>query len=428
MRLRTTRVAVAHAGAYVSLAALGAAAVMAVAPALAVQIAIVTGTAVSAMSVILARAGRVLNPAWVAVAMIQLIGPIGGIFSQSDTDASVVAVVVLGLSPFAIAALLIRPETRGRLLLLTPFVLLLALAFVSLAWSPSRSYGTSKLFLWVVTGLIPAAFILVLGSGSRRVAWGLIVAAAVATAVASFAFPDSGYPPTLFNVNPILASRAAFLGVLIVVFGPFPIVVKAVTAPVMMAGGLLGLSLGPLLGLAAGVVAGSAEALRRADQSSRRVALGWASLGLCVGLALLVVVSGMADPLVAGLLADPNVEARAGYLRAVAPLFLDAPLFGVGFGGFAATGLHEYPHNMVAEVAAELGMAGLVLLLAWFALVLRAASGSPVLVALVVAAGTFSLFSGNVGSNSEFWIFAALALAMSRIGRDQAGTELDRPS
>jgi hypothetical protein len=402
--------------------------VIAAAPGLTVQIAIVIGAAVSAMSVILARAGRVLNPAWVAVAMIHLIGPIGGIFTQSDTDASVVAVVVLGLSPFAIAALLVRPETRRRLLLLTPFVLLLVLAVVSLAWSPSRSYGTAKLFLWIVTGFVPAAFIIVLGGGSRRVAWGLIVAAASATAVASFAFPDSGYPPTLFNVNPILASRAAFLGVLVVLFCPFPIVVKAVTAPVMLAGGLLGLSLGPLLGLAAGVVAGSAEALRRADQSSRRVALGWASLGLCVGLALLIAVSGLADPLVAGLFADPNVEARAGYLRAVAPLFLDAPLFGVGFGGFAATGLHEYPHNMVAEVAAELGMAGLVLLLAWFALVLRAASGSPVLVALVVATGTFSLFSGNVGSNSEFWIFSALALAMSRMGRDKAGTDLDRRS
>ena len=64
-------------------------------------------------------------------------------------------------------------------------------------------------------------------------------------------------------------------------------------------------------------------------------------------------------------------------------MFLDAPLFGAGIGGFAGAG--EYPHNLVAEVAAELGFVGVLLLLLWFGLALRGAARSPVLVALVVS-------------------------------------------
>lgn len=425
-KLRAPRTTVVHAGAYVSLATLGVGALIAAAPALAVQLAIITGTAVSAMSVMLARAGRVLNSGWVIVAMLYLIGPVGGIFSRSDTDGSAVGVLLLGLTPFAVAALVVRPEARARLLLLMPVVLLVLLAFASLAWSPSRSYGSAKLLLWVLTGLLPAAFIVVLGTGSRRVAWGLIVAAAFATAVATYAFPDPTYPPTLFNANPIWASRAAFLGVLIALFGPFPTPVKLVTVPVMFAGGLIGLSFGPLVGLAAGIVAGIAVALRRSDQASRLVALSWASLGLAVGLVLMVVVAGAADPLLAQIVNDPNAEARAGYLRVLAPLFLNAPLIGVGIGGFAATGIADYPHNLVAEVAAELGFAGLVLLVTWLLVSLRAAAGSPVLTALVVAASVFSIFSGNVASNTEFWLFTALAVATSRIGRGQGSSDAVR--
>jgi len=74
----------AHTGAFVSLAVVWFGASMAALPALALQIAVVMGTAVAATTVMLARVGRVLNPAWVLVSMLYLIGPIGGIFSQTN--------------------------------------------------------------------------------------------------------------------------------------------------------------------------------------------------------------------------------------------------------------------------------------------------------------------------------------------------------
>ena len=75
------------------------------------------------------------------------------------------------------------------------------------------------------------------------------------------------------------------------------------------------------------------------------------------------------------------------------------------------TGLDVYPHNLVAEIAVELGSIGLLAMLAWFGLALRGAARSPVLVALVVATAVYSLFSGNLAGNAEFWMFSALAVA-----------------
>ncbi len=427
MRSAESRRALAGYVPLASLAALAAGAAISVVPGLVLQLAIVGGTLMSTASLVFARAGRLLNPAWVIVALLYLIGPLGGLFSQSETDGSALGVLLLALTPFVAAATIVKPRNATRLFVLIPLGLLLLLAVASLAWSPSASYGSSKLTLWVVTGLIPAAFIIILSGGPTRIAWGLIVLAAFATAVASFLFPDSGYPPTLFDSNPIWASRAAFIGALVALFGPFPGAVKLLATPVMIASGLISLSLGPLVGLAAGAVAGVAEALRNGRQTERRVAVGWASLLVVTGVALLSLLAGLADPLFEEVLNDPNVSGRAGYLRALGPLFVDAPLFGIGLGGFASTGLADYPHNLVAEVALELGFAGLLLLLAWFTLALRAAAGSPLLVALVVATGVFSLFSGHLGANTEFWLFTALALAVSRIGRKEVPVPSSSP-
>ena len=102
---------------------------------------------------------------------------------------------------------------------------------------------------------------------------------------------------------------------------------------------------------------------------------------------------------------------RAGFLEAAWRLFLSSPLLGVGIGGFASTGIDQYPHNLIAEVGSELGVIGVLALAAWFGLALRGAARSPLLVALVVGTTAFSLFSGSLASNGEFWMFSALAVA-----------------
>ena len=406
-------------GTFFLIATGGAGAAVASLPTIAIQTAVLLGAALSTVTFLMARTRGTLNAAWIVVAWLYLVGAIGQVLVQAGIGLSAAALLVVAPSPFVLTALFRQPQTRDRLILLTPLILLVLLAGVSLTWSAEASIGGAKLNVWILTGLLPAASILVLAPGSPSVQWKLIVAAAFVSAIALILFgTDSPLAPgrtTLFDANPIWVARATFIGALVVLFGPFPTLVKVGMTPVMIAAGLLTVSLGPFVGLLVGAWAGVAEKLRCADRTDRRLAIGWAGLGLIGGVAAVVVLVGVLDPssyavarLVVG---DPNVIGRASFLGAALPLFLHSPVFGIGIGGFAATGLDLYPHNMIAEIAVELGVIGIVLFLMWFGLALRGAARSPLLVALVVASAVFSLFSGSLAGNAEFWMLSAFAVS-----------------
>ncbi len=423
--------------AFAALLVLGAGAMVATLPTLATQVAVVSVAAASVACVLVILARRVLNPAWVIVGLLYLLGPVGSLLGQAGIRVPMAAMAILALSPFVVAALIARRHARDRLVMLIPLALLLLLAGLSLLWSPVPSLGLEKLTTWIATGLLPAVFIVVLASGSRRVSWELVVVAAVCLAAASLAFgsPSTLYPgrPTLFDANPIEAARALFIGALIALYGPFPVAVKLITMPVMLAAGLATASLGPALGFVLGALAGGAEALRSSGRNVRGAAVGWAALVGTAGFALVASLTSAFDVLlrsqsVAGAISDPNVTSRAAFLDKAGSLFASAPILGVGLGGFSASGLAPYPHNLFAEIGAELGAVGLLAIVVWFVLALRGAAGSPLLVALVVATGVFSLFSGSIASNAEFWIFSALAVARLPAGRDAQDTNEGSPS
>ena len=60
----------------------------------------------------------------------------------------------------------------------------------------------------------------------------------------------------------------------------------------------------------------------------------------------------------------------------------------------------------------ELGIVGLLSLGAWTLLGLIGATRSPLAMGLMVGTGAFTLFSGSLASQAEFWMFSALAVAM----------------
>jgi O-antigen ligase len=400
------------------LCALAAGALVAVLPSLTLQLGLVVGLAAALSAVILARTGRVLNPAWVIVIGLYLIGPIGTYLVPAGIGLPITVVAALVPAPFVVAVLATHREARDRLMLLAPLASLLVLAAVSVAWSSDPQYGVSKLGLAIFTAFLPAAYVLVLAAASQRVSWGLVVGLALVSAVGLIAFgtASADYPgrPTLFNANPIWAARAVFVGALVALFGPFPLVVRIAAAPAMIVAGLLTVSLGPAVGLVVGAWAGVAEALRCREHLDRRIAVVWIALGLAIAGMVFAILSGAVGPIRPELLRvvdDPNVTSRATYLDVSSSLFIGSPFLGIGVGGFAASGLDVYPHNLVAEIAAELGLIGLLSLLAWVLMALRGAARSPLLVALVVATGVFSLFSGSLASNSEFWMFTGLAVA-----------------
>jgi hypothetical protein len=398
----------------------GAGALLAVLSSLAFQVALILAAAAAVATVVMVRTGRVLNPAFVIVAALYLIGPIGTILRQGGIGLSTVAVVMLAPSPFVLAALYTRRDSLDRFASIWPLAVLIVLGGVSLLWSPSPDYGLQKLEIWILAGLVPAAFILILTVASSRILWGVIALAACIAALALIGFGESSplYPGrlALFGDNPIWTARAAFIGALVAVFGPFPRSAKWIMTPILIIAGLLTVSLGPVLGFLIGAWAGAVQLLWNAGRASDRARLGWIVLGIVTGCLLVVLLAdtmfgGDASILAKVVVNDPNVTGRATFLDAALRLFLGSPLVGVGLGGFLTTGLIEYPHNLVAEIGSELGVIGLLALGAWFVLALRGALGSPILMALLVATAVYSLFSGSVASNVEFWMFSALAVA-----------------
>jgi O-antigen ligase len=366
--------------------------------------------------VILVLVGRVLDPAWVIVALLYMIGPVGIVLLDAGVSASALALLAVALVPFVLAALWSHPDTRPRLALLSPLLLLLLLAAVSLLWTPTPSFGGETITLYLVTGLLPATFVLVLANAKATINWKLVGAAAFVYSVALLSVGDllPLYPgrPTLFGANPIWAARAAYVGALVVLFGPFRTVVKVVAIPTMVAAGMTTQSDGPALGFLVGAWVGVAVALRAVSGREPRAPLGWLLFLAGTAVAAVVMISGGADPIVSRLFDDPNVSDRVRFLDVSLSLFLQSPVLGIGIGGFSATGLAAYPHNLVAEIGSELGVLGIGAIAVWIVLALRGALRSPITASLVVATTVFALFSGDLSSNIEFFLFTGLGVSL----------------
>ncbi|MGH2874306.1 MAG: O-antigen ligase family protein [Solirubrobacteraceae bacterium] len=106
---------------------------------------------------------------------------------------------------------------------------------------------------------------------------------------------------------------------------------------------------------------------------------------------------------------------------------------GLGTGGFAAVSTIEmYPHDLFLEVAAELGLIGLVVVVtvvgsmaARLRVAWRTADASDrLLVALLVALFTSSLInalvSGQISDNAEVWLWGGIAIGMTATKRSPA--------
>jgi O-antigen ligase len=286
-----------------------------------------------------------------------------------------------------------------------------------------------RLSVFLFTGLAPAGYALVLMVARRSIDWRLVGLAALAGAFALIAIGavTSEYPGRLvvFGANPIWIARAAFLGALIMVWGPFHPLLKLVTIPVLVFAGLETLSLGPAVGFLVGSTAGLLVALMGRDFRDRRVQAGWAVLCLAIGTAVMLVLAGAGANLLEGAVEDSDNASRAQLVSLALGLFVDAPLFGAGIGAFMAVDPIGYPHNLPVEIAAELGIVGLAMFATWLVLAFNGARKSPILMATLVGTFAFAQFSGSIASNTEFWVISALAIGASYVRSDRTS---QRPS
>jgi O-antigen/teichoic acid export membrane protein/O-antigen ligase len=350
-----------------------------------------------------------------------------------------------------------RYPTGVRALLSAPVlasVFLLGLMILRLGPSPAESYGSMKVQLYVADVLIfmlGAVFV-----GSRRADLQLFLKVVLGIyAVGSLFFLANlatgaahagvgGRFSLAAQEYPIYLGRDSATGLLIAIYVLLADstsrmrIWAAVSAPALLVALLAAGSRGPVvafvLGLAA-LLALSAVTPR----ARRRLALVGAVFAFAVLIVPLVVpgsVVGRALSAIVGSASGLSSNGRSSLWSLSIAVFAKHWFFGIGTGGFASlnTGL-SYPHNIVLEIATEVGLIGLIALAVvlggFVASLIRVRRGSrggdqlvaALLIALFLAAFVNACFSGAIQDNRDVWIWGGIAIGMSaRIAKSRRRT------
>ncbi len=401
--------------------------------------------------------------AWISPALpAALSGAPGVVVSLTGSDVLPAGGTVTLLSLWALLGVALAigraPRRYPLALFLRPTVSLsvslAVLMLLRLGSSPAEDYGSTKLQLFFLVNLV--GLVAGVAVGRRRHDFDLYVivlfAVNVFSCLALLRSIAAGGAQEVFagrqslsaDVNPIFLARSLAEGALICVY--FLVGRYVSTTLRIMSFALLPLfavalvatgSRGPLLALLVGLAVLLTLVLRQGQ-----------------GLRYTVVFLGA---VVASVVVVPRMLSTPGAIDRALSLFTDAgsglssngrevlwnqaieavslhPLLGLGTGGFAAIQpLERYPHNLFLEAAAEMGVVGLVLVVAviatgivylvdaWNRGTESERSQVALTSALLATAVVNANFSGDITGNSSVWFAVGLATGLqwrgARAGR-----------
>jgi O-antigen ligase len=335
-----------------------------------------------------------------------------------------------------------RPRTLASAPVILTFVLL-ALMVVRLGPSPSVSYGSMKLQLFVANNVL-----LMLGAvfvGARVVDtkrfFGLMLGILAAEAFLLVFELASGSAQQVvadrFTISaqqyPIELGRSSADGMLLAIYTMLAAgtirgrLCAAAVFPAMAVTLIASGSRGPVLGFLFAVLVLLALAAASPRARGRLIKVAATALGAIVAVPLLVPGSSASRALSAifGGTGGLSTNGRAGLWATAVSAFSHHPLLGIGTGGFAGLRTGEfYPHNLLLESAAELGALGAIVVIwlvvgslrrmarAWRARAGRERLELSVAIALFVGALINALVSGAIQDNREVWLWAGLGLGI----------------
>lgn len=350
-----------------------------------------------------------------------------------------ILMVMLSVTVVAVIAVWRRPAVlpelwRSKVLLL--LALFLAYALLSALWSVNPAYGHWKWQLLVIRGLFFGLVFFIVFRTYRNFTWKPIMIAGVASCIALLAYGAEEYAGRLsiFGINPIWMARLALLVASVALwdstqrwFIRLPVFGLAIAA-------FWGTqSRGPLAAflLASAIVLAERIFFRKDAKFALRLSGGFlllavisfgilfavpdldAQYGLSVGTRLEVLYNPSA------LFVDPNFIARVDLFSRAANIFAEYPLGGVGIGGYAVGLIRDYPHNIVLEIASELGLLGLLLWAATVIFMLRATKANQLLRVMFLQGIFYAMFSGDLAVNYEWLLFGIAAVAVLRSRGEQ---------
>jgi O-antigen ligase len=347
----------------------------------------------------------------------------------------------------AFAAMRGTHPMTARALLYAPVILsvaLLGVMILLLGRSPDQPYGSTEVQLYVADNLVfllGAIFV-----GARRSDLRLFFAVTLAVAAGGgllivLKFLGGGAQMTLENrfslsaqEYPIYLGRSSADGLIIAIYAALTAtrawtrMAAVAVLPLLVVALLASGSRGPIVALVVGVLA--LVALTATDGRARRrlLVVGGGLLGAAVVVPLVVPGSTIGRSLstLVGGSSGLSSNGRSQLWSQAFTAFAQHPLLGIGTGGFGALNPAEpYPHNILLEVAVELGVIGALLILGivlsaavrlgavWRTTRGRDRLDAAVLITLFVTALVNALFSGAIQDNREIWVWGGLGLGMS---------------
>lgn len=300
-----------------------------------------------------------------------------------------------------LALILYRVVTSSGLLVSRSFALVMLLYAVfllytalSLLWSPSSQYAMSKFVRLAVicTLLMVAPTVLFSEKKSVYNFFKLAIYATMAVAVLiilGFLSPNYARPYYLLGSSSHLAAgRILGFGVVVTAYYVLTSDEKARTyiyglmLTVLLLGITVSGSRGPLVAtvISTGVLIPLVLYFVGREKYRAYLFLGVSVLGI-VSLFVLHLVLGVSIPTFDRIIPllqgefDPSNTRRLRFYRQAVLLWLESPLLGSGFGSYGiwihGVDIEEFPHNIVLEILAELGVIGLVLFGAVLCVTLR---------------------------------------------------------
>ena len=316
------------------------------------------------------------------------------------------------------------------------------LMVVRLGSSPAEAYGSTKLQLYIAGNLVFFVGAVFVGTSRRSLRVFLIVALALAAAGALLLIARlvtgtaqqqySGRFEILQQQGAINLGRDSSNGALISIGlilmsrGLAVRLAAIAVLPVVLVSLLAAGSRGPVIAFLVGVLALVALTAATAGARRRLVLAAAVLLGAVVVVPIVVPGSAIERSLsaVIGSAGGLSSNGRAHLWAEAFGAFAQHPLVGLGTGGFASVNPQLYPHNLLLEMAAELGVLGALAILSMLALILqrlialwRRTVGSErmevtLVIALFLSALTNALLSGAVQDNTDVWLWGGLGLGI----------------
>jgi O-antigen ligase len=309
----------------------------------------------------------------------------------------------------------------------------LSYTIISLGWAFNDSLGFYKIQILLIHGIIPGVFTFIIYKKYKTFSWTSVLLFGLAYSVIYhfFAIYTAEFPGrlTLPGGNPIFGARVLFVAVTIALWGKrIPLLLRFATIGFGVFSGIATQSRGPLLAL----LIANILVLVYVLYMKHKQGLIQITNSLKIGVSVLLIISGfvawqfkdqirdvIGDSRFAILVSQNQLAGDANYvsrkylqMEAIDKV-IEHPFFGTGLGGDSVNAEFYYPHNVILEIASELGLIGLALWLMAFLYSCFIAKYNVIFLVLMIQTIISSLFSGDFGFNYEYILVAITALAFT---------------